>query len=113
MAAYTQISTYLWYGLSTDTKPTSVPNLTLCYETDTQAVFLTRDGTNWIAASANLLGGIPFLPDYTQSTDIAVPAQDAAANTTLRDVIGNKTDTLAGDSVIGLLKAIKAKTDLL
>jgi hypothetical protein len=113
MAAYTQISTYLYYGLSTDTKPTSVALLTLCYETDTLKCYLTRDGTNWTEASTNLLGGIPFLPDYATDADLAVPAQNAADNTSMRDVIGNKTDTVAGDSVISLLKAIKAKTDTL
>lgn len=112
MAAFTQVAAYFWYGLTTDVKPTAVPNQTLIYETDTSKVFLTRDGgVNWIECSVNLLGGIPFLPDYTTTTDIAVPAQDAAANGDIADVIGNKTDTVAGDSIISLLKAIKAKTD--
>ena len=111
MAAYTQVSSYLYYGASTDTKPTGVALRTLCYETDTEKCYITRDGTNWADASVNLLGGIPFLPDYTQSSDIAVPAADAADNTSMRDVIGNKDDTVAGDSIIALLKAIKAKTD--
>ena len=113
MAAYTQVSAYLFYGLSTDTKPTGVPLLTLCYETDSQKCYITRDGTNWLEASANLLGGIPFLPDYVITSDIAVPAQDSADNDNIADVIGNKTDTVAGDSIIALLKAIKAKTDTL
>lgn len=113
MAAYTQISAYLFYGLSTDTKPTGVPLKTLCYETDTAKAYITRDGTNWTEASTNLLGGIPFLPDYTQSTDISVPTADAADNTNMRDVIGNKDDTASGDSIVALLKAIKAKTDTL
>jgi len=113
MAAYTKVSSYLYYGLSTDTKPTGVALPTICYETNTQKVFITRDGTNWIEASANILGGIPFLPDYTQLADIVVPEVDSTDNVSIRDVIGNKTDTIAGDSIIALLKAIKAKTDLL
>ena len=111
MPAYTQVSSYLYYGLSTDTKPTGVPLSTLCYETDSEKAYITRDGTNWTEAATNLLGGIPFLPDYTISDDLAVPTADAADNTTLRDVIGNKDDTTSGDSIIALLKAIKAKTD--
>lgn len=113
MAAYTKVSSYLYYGLSTDTKPTGVPLPTICYETDTKKVFITRNGTDWIEASANILGGIPFLPDYTQSDDIAVPDADSGDNVSIRDVIGNKEDTEAGDSIIALLKAIKAKTDTL
>jgi hypothetical protein len=117
MAAYTQVSSYLYYGLSTDTKPTGVPLPTLCYETDTSKCYITRDGTNWTEASANLLGGIPFLPDYVTDTSlataIAVSAQNTADNVDIVDVIGNKTDTVAGDSIISLLKAIKAKTDTL
>lgn len=42
-----------------------------------------------------------------------VPAQDAAANVVVRDVVGNKTDTVAGTSLVGLVKAVKAKTDAL
>lgn len=113
MADYTKISSYLWYGLSTDTKPTGVPLPTLCVETDTAKLYGTRDGTNWVEIPSNILGGIPFLPDYTQSSDIAVPAQNSADNVNARDVIGNKTDTVAGNSIVALLKAIKAKTDLI
>ena len=35
--------------------------------------------------------------------DILVQTADSAANTTIRDVIGNKTDTIAGDSIYALL----------
>lgn len=113
MAAYTKISSFFYAGLSTDTKPTGVELLCKCYETDTQKTYITRDGTNWIEVSNNILGGIPFLPDYTQTTDIAVPSADSVNNTNMRDVIGNKSDTVAGDSIVALLKAIKAKTDTL
>jgi hypothetical protein len=113
MAAYTQISAYLYFGLSTDTKPTGVPLPTLCYETDTVKCYATRDGTNWVEVSTNLLGGIPFLPAYVTTADIAVPVANAAANVDMADVIGNKDDTVAGTSIIALLKAIKAKTDTL
>lgn len=113
MAAFTKISAYFYMGLSTDTKPTGVELLTVLYETDTQKFYRTRNGTDWVEVSANIGGGIPYLPDYVTSDDIAVPAQDAADNTDIADVIGNKTDTVAGDSVIALLKAIKAKTDLI
>ena len=40
-----------------------------------------------------------------------VPAQNSAANTVVRDVVGNKTDTIAGDSLVAIAKQIKAKTD--
>jgi hypothetical protein len=36
------------------------------------------------------------------NTDLTVPTADSAANTTLRDVVGNKTDTVAGDSLYAL-----------
>jgi len=113
MANFTKISSYFYAGLSTDTKPTGVELLAKCYETDTDKTFITRDGTNWIEASNNILGGIPFLPDYVVEDDIAVPSKDSADNNDIADVIGNKTDTVGGDSIIALLKAIKAKTDTL
>jgi hypothetical protein len=40
-----------------------------------------------------------------------VPAQDAVANLQMRDVIGNKTDTIAGDSLVALTKVIDANVD--
>lgn len=43
------------------------------------------------------------LPDAGALT---VPAADSAANTDWGDVIGNKTDTIAGNSVISLLKGV-------
>ena len=113
MAAYTQVSAYLFYGLSTDTKPTGVSLPAMCYETDTEKTYITRDGDNWIEASNNLLGGIPFLPNYITTDDIAVSGADSADNVDIADVIGNKTDTADGDSIVSLLKAIKAKTDTL
>lgn len=40
-----------------------------------------------------------------------VPTQNSSSNSVIRDVIGNKTDTSAGNSVISLSKAVKAVTD--
>ena len=40
-----------------------------------------------------------------------VPAQNSALNAQINEVIGNKTDTTAGDSLVALAKLIKAKTD--
>ena len=45
------------------------------------------------------------------ATELAVSTADSVDNVDIVDVIGNKSDTVAGTSVIGLLKAIKAKTD--
>jgi hypothetical protein len=39
------------------------------------------------------------------------PTADSASNDHTADVVGNKSDTVAGTSVVGLVKAIKAKTD--
>jgi hypothetical protein len=36
------------------------------------------------------------------NTDLTVPTADSAANTSIRDVIGNKTDTVAGDSIYAM-----------
>lgn len=41
-----------------------------------------------------------------QPGDILVPTADSADNVTIRDVIGNKTDTAAGDSLIALVKGV-------
>jgi len=46
------------------------------------------------------------------TTDIAVPTADVNTNTNMRDVIGNKSDTVAGTSLVAISKQIKAKTDL-
>jgi len=40
-----------------------------------------------------------------------VPGQDAAPNVILSQVVGNKTDTVAGTSLVAIAKQIKAKTD--
>jgi len=40
-----------------------------------------------------------------------VPGADVATNLQIRDVVGNKTDTVAGTSLVALAKAVKAKTD--
>ncbi len=37
-----------WIGLSTDTKPTSVPVGSEFFEYDTRKTFMTYDGNNWI-----------------------------------------------------------------
>ena len=40
-----------------------------------------------------------------------VPAQDSANNVDMRDVIGNKTDSAGGDSIMAHLVAVKADTN--
>ena len=40
-----------------------------------------------------------------------VPGEDAAGDAQMRDVIGKKTDTVAGTSVVSISKQVKAKTD--
>ncbi len=48
-----------------------------------------------------------LLVDITAIDGFAdVPTADSAANSTSRDVIGNKTDTVAGNSLIALLKQL-------
>jgi hypothetical protein len=46
------------------------------------------------------------LTDYDISKH---PTADSAANTNFRDVIGNKTDTLAGDSLIAKMKLVESR----
>jgi hypothetical protein len=48
------------------------------------------------------------MPDYVNTEDqrFVVPGADSTNNTTQRDVIGNKTDTVAGDSLVALSKQI-------
>ena len=48
--AVRQIRTKHWEGLSTDDKPTGVISGTTFRETDTEATFITYDGTNWVVA---------------------------------------------------------------
>jgi len=44
---------------------------------------------------------------------LAVPAADAADNVDMVDVIGNKSDTIAGDSLVGLTKLLKETTPII
>jgi hypothetical protein len=45
------------------------------------------------------------------AADIAVSAQNAAANVDIADVIGNKTDTTAGTSVVSLIQIVDGNVD--
>jgi len=40
-----------------------------------------------------------------------VPGEDAATDTQMRDVVGKKSDTIAGTSIVSISKQVKAKTD--
>jgi len=40
-----------------------------------------------------------------------VPSEDSASDAQIRDVVGKKTDTVAGTSVVSIAKQVKAKTD--
>jgi len=48
---------------------------------------------------------------YIPVSDTNVPAQDSADNVDWGDVIGNKTDTTSGDSLVAINKQVKASTD--
>ena len=50
--------------------------------------------------------------DFATQADLGVPAQDVAANLTIADVIGNKTDTIAGTSLVALIRIIIAELAL-
>lgn len=47
------------------------------------------------------------------TTTIAVPAADSADNVDMVDVIGNKSDTIAGDSLTALVKVLKETTPII
>jgi len=59
-----------------------------------------------VAGTAAGLIGALVVPDAAGvlATAIAVPGADSAANTNMRDVVGNKTDTVAGGSLMGYAK---------
>lgn len=40
-----------------------------------------------------------------------VPGEDSATDTQMRDVVGKKSDTVAGTSIVAISKQVKAKTD--
>ena len=40
-----------------------------------------------------------------------VPGADSANNVTISDVLGNKTDSVSGDSLVGLVKVLNAAVD--
>jgi hypothetical protein len=73
-----------------------------------------QGGKIWIVASDTTLN--PALAIIDGYHDL--PVQNSANNSVIRDVVGNKTDTTAGDSLVALTKivdgvvdAIKARTD--
>lgn len=47
------------------------------------------------------------------TVNLAVPSQDATANVDAVDVIGNKSDTVAGTSIVGMIKAIQAALSII
>lgn len=53
------------------------------------------------------------MQNFLNKQELVVPTADVATNVFAMDVIGNKSDTAAGTSIVGLSKAIKAKTDLI
>lgn len=82
--------------------------------------------TEWAVAGANTIN-YPFKifkvdggQEGAMITSIAVidalhdvPAQDAAANVNMRDVIGEKTDTVGGTSIVSLVKVVDTNVDTL
>lgn len=48
MAAYVKVAHKLYIGAAADTKPTGVEIGSKCIEYDTDKVYLTYDGTNWV-----------------------------------------------------------------
>lgn len=61
-----------------------------------------------IKAKTDLIPASPAsVSDIT--TNISVPTADAVSNTYERDVVGNKSDTVAGNSIVALIKQIIAK----
>lgn len=44
------------------------------------------------------------MPDYSPSLNGSVPSADSADNDTPADVVGSKTDTIAGDSLVAFAK---------
>lgn len=44
--------------------------------------------------------------------DLSVPSQDSSDNTLTSDVVGNKTDTVAGDSLVSLVKIVDELHDV-
>ena len=72
--------------------------------TSTLSLILGDPGASDIAT---IVSGIPTVtPDAagTLATAIAVPIEDAADDLTIRDVVGKKTDTILGTSLVALVK---------
>jgi len=59
------------------------------------------------------MSGHEKLTSATITVSLDVPAQNSVANITATDVIGNKSDTISGNSIVSVSKTIKAKTDLI
>jgi len=79
MAVLLETTIKRFTGLSTDTKPTSVPAGSYFWAYDTNTVFKTYDGTNWLSQTAksvvqasvetlDLQQGIADYPLYTATT---------------------------------------------
>ena len=70
-------------------------------QADTQYIYSTAIGGAPVANSIS--ARIITIEGYH-----IVPGADSAANLVIRDVVGNKTDTVAGTSIVSLLKRINA-----
>jgi hypothetical protein len=75
----------------------------------------TTSGTSIVALAKQIVEDTGTTIPSTITTIDAfhdVPTADSADNVVMSDVIGNKTDTTAGDSLIGLNKQVKERTEL-
>lgn len=79
-------------GLSTDTKPTNIPDGATFYESDTLRIFLKVSG-QWVKTNIEAFGTIP---EYTTLTDDDYfVIQDGSTETTLKINYGDLQDELA------------------
>ncbi len=121
MAYFTKIADRMYEGASTDTKPTGVPNGTICRYTDTLEVVITYDGgTTYINADKRLRlveedGSFIDLPAefLALATILGEVQASPTANTllarakTLATLIGEIQDSPTENTLLERLKALE------
>ena len=83
--AVTRMGNYInrFYGLSSDTKPTSVPVGSTFLETDTGYSWITHDGTNWVRNTIGEVGhNVTSIGDGHKAVTTAGTAERLVASST-------------------------------
>ncbi len=103
MAVKKEATISRWIGLSTDTKPTSVPVGSTFFEYDTKLLCITYDGTNWVIKS------IPYGLIFAGTCNTGMTA--SATTIACADLAGYGNDYFNGVGGLFYMQVVKNADD--